>query len=289
MLKFIFIYFLIPFLTFGQENVKAIENLIAEKDYEGAKKRLELFMSKGEQNFYAVELLGDVYGHLKKWELAQNQYAKLLEYDKRNADYHYKYGGATAMRAQEMNKIAVLPLISEIKESFRNAISYNPKHIDARWALLHLYLKLPFVFGGGNQKALHQANEIMKLSKVDGYLALGVVYSHKDEFKLSEQNFMSALHIGHSKVCYLSLCELYKKNEYFSKSYDILVEGYEKNKTHDFLFLLAKLSYDHKFNLADGLNHLNNFILDYNFKSSNYTLQEAYNLRQGLCELKKNL
>jgi hypothetical protein len=183
----------------------------------------------------------------------------------------------------------VLPLISEIKESFQNAISYNPKHIDARWALLHLYLKLPFVFGGGNQKALYQANEIMKLSTVDGYLALGVVYSHKDKFKLSEQNFMSALLIGHSKVCYLSLYELYQKNEYFSKSYDILVEGYKKNKTHDFLFLLAKLSYDHKFNLADGLNHLNNFILNYNFKSSNYTLQEAYNLRQDFCELKINL
>lgn len=289
MLKFIFIYFLITFSTFSQENIKAIENLIVEKDYEGAKKSLELLISKGEQNFYVVELLGDVYGHLKKWELAQNQYAKLLDYDKRNADYHYKYGGASAMRALKMNKIAVLPLISEIKESFQNAISYNPKHIDARWALLHLYLKLPFVFGGGNQKALHQANEIMKLSTVDGYLALGVVYSHKDEFKLSKQNFMSALHIGHSKVCYLSLSELYEKKEYFSKSYDILVEGYEKNKTHDFLFLLAKLSYDHKFNLTDGLNYLNNFILDYNFKSSNYTLQEAYNLRQDLCELKKNL
>lgn len=289
MLKLIFIYFLIAFSAFGQENIKAIENLIAEKDYEGAKKSLELLISKGEQNFYAVELLGDVYGYLKKWELAQNQYAKLLEYDKKNADYHYKYGGATGMRALEMNKIAVLPLISEIKESFQNAISYNPKHIDARWALLHLYLKLPFVFGGGNQKALYQANEIMKLSTVDGYLALGVVYSHKDKFKLSEQNFMSALLIGHSKVCYLSLYELYQKNEYFSKSYNILVEGYEKNKTHDFLFLLAKLSYDHKFNLADGLNYLNNFILNYNFKSSNYTLQEAYNLRQDFCELKNNL
>ena len=38
----------------------------------------------------------------------------------------------------------------------------------------------------------------------------------------------------------------------------------EKNKTHDFLFLLAKLSYDYKFNLYDGSDHLNKFIRDYN-------------------------
>ena len=187
-------------------------------------------------------MLGDVYGYLKKWDLAQNQYAKLLEYNKTNADYHYKYGGALGMRALEMNKIAVLPLLGELKRSFQNALNYNPHHIDARWALLHLYLKLPYMLGGGNQKAVNQANEIMKLSIVDGYLALGVIYCHKGEFELSEQNFISALKIGHSEVCYLSLYELYKKNEYFSKSYDILIEGYEKNKTHDFLFLLAKLS-----------------------------------------------
>ena len=47
----------------------------------------------------------------------------------------------------------------------------------------------------------------MKLSSIDGYL-LGVVYSHRGEFKLSEQNFLEALNIGHSKVCYLSLYEL---------------------------------------------------------------------------------
>lgn len=289
MLKFICLYILIPLSTFSQENLKAIENLIAEKNYTQAKKSLELLISKEDQNFYAIELLGDVYGYMKKWELAQNQYTKLLEYDKRNADYHYKYGGALGMRALEMNKIAVLPFIGELKKSFQNAISYNPKHIDARWALLHLYLKLPYLLGGGDQKALSQAQEIMKLSTIDGYLALGVVYSNKGKFKLSEQNFLKALKIGHSKVCYLSLYELYKKNEYFSKSYDILIEGYEKNKTHDFLFLLAKLSYDYKFNLYDGLDHLNEFIRDYNNESSKYSLQEAINLKQDFNDLTENL
>lgn len=286
MLKFICLYILIPLSVLGQEKLKTIENLIAEKHYTKAKKSLELFVSKEGQNFHAMELLGDVYAHMKKWELAQNQYAKLLEYDKRNADYHYKYGGALGMRALEMNKIAVLPLLGELKRSFQNAINYNPQHIDARWALLHLYLKLPYMLGGGNQKAMNQANEIMKLSTVDGYLSLGVIYSHKGEFKLSEQNFISALKIGQSKVCYLSLYELYIKNEFFSKSYDILIKGYEKNKTHDFLFLLAKLSFEHKLNMDDGLDHLNNFIINYRSKSSNYTLEAANNLKQDFYKFK---
>jgi hypothetical protein len=51
-------------------------------------------------------------------------------------------------------------MIGEIKSHLKKAIKLNPAHIDARWALIELYIKLPIV-GGSETKALKYA----KLSK----------------------------------------------------------------------------------------------------------------------------
>jgi hypothetical protein len=46
----------------------------------------------------------------------------------------------------------------------------NPRHIDARWALIELNLKLPGVVGGSESKAIRYS-ELMRLSPVDGNLS----------------------------------------------------------------------------------------------------------------------
>jgi hypothetical protein len=46
------------------------------------------------------------------------------------------------MKALEVNKFKALGMIGEIKESFEKTIKLNPAHIDARWALIELYIKL---------------------------------------------------------------------------------------------------------------------------------------------------
>jgi hypothetical protein len=51
-------------------------------------------------------------------------------------------------------------MIGEIKESFEKAIKLNPAHIDARWALIELYIKLPGIVGGSETKALKYSNEL---------------------------------------------------------------------------------------------------------------------------------
>ena len=40
------------------------------------------------------------------------------------------------MKAKECNKFKALGMIGEVKDSFEKAIELNPKHIEARWALI---------------------------------------------------------------------------------------------------------------------------------------------------------
>src|SRR5690606_41495457 len=57
---------------------------------------LELLKNENEK---LIELLGDVYGHQRKWTEAKNEYKKLVEKDPENAEYQYKYGGVLGMMA----------------------------------------------------------------------------------------------------------------------------------------------------------------------------------------------
>ena len=114
------------------------------------------------------------------------------------------------MKAKESNKFKALGLISEVKSSFEKAISLNPKHIEARLALVELYLQLPGIVGGSEKKALLYANEIAQISAVDGYLSKGHIAEYFGRFKEAEVQYKKAVEISKSKNAYRILANLYK-------------------------------------------------------------------------------
>ncbi|MNG36378.1 hypothetical protein D3C84_1233890 [compost metagenome] len=59
------------------------------------------------------------------------------------------------MKALEVNKFKALGMIDEVRTNFEKAIQLNPKHIEARWALIELNLQLPGILGGSEKKAIH--------------------------------------------------------------------------------------------------------------------------------------
>jgi uncharacterized protein HemY len=83
----------------------------------------------------------------------------------------------------------------------------HPRHIDARWALIELYLKLPGVVGGSESKAIRYS-ELMRLSPVDGNLSR-VTLRNILKAK-AEQYYKKAIAIRNSKVSYQNLADLYR-------------------------------------------------------------------------------
>jgi hypothetical protein len=58
-------------------------------------------------------------------------------------------------------------MIDEIKGSFERAIELDSRHVEARWALIDLYIKLP---GGGRRQKRSSILMNYELSPVDGYV-----------------------------------------------------------------------------------------------------------------------
>jgi tetratricopeptide (TPR) repeat protein len=211
MKRYLFLFLiLIPMFAISQTDFDKAEKLYLSKNFEQSKVLFQNYLKDNPSSLKTLEYLGDIEGQNKSWDNAIYYYKKLKQLKPLEANYYYKYGGVLGMKAKESNKFKALGLISEVKSSFEKAISLNPKHIEARLALVELYLQLPGIVGGSEKKALLYANEIAQISAVDGYLSKGHIAEYFGRFKEAEVQYKKAVEISKSKNAYRILANLYK-------------------------------------------------------------------------------
>lgn len=210
MKQFLYLFLLFPLMLWSQSNFERGERLFKEGKFEQAQPIFEAMVKTNPSDLKAIECLGDIAGHHKNWDEAIVYYKKLKLLKPSEADYSYKYGGALGMKAAEVNVFKALGMIDEIRASFEKAIALNPKHIEARWALIELNLKLPGIVGGSESKAIEYSNELLRLSPVDGYLSKGHINEYFKRYAIAEQQYKKAIAIGDSKIGYQTLANLYR-------------------------------------------------------------------------------
>lgn len=194
----------------SQSDFSKAEKLFQQGKFAEAKPIFEAVVKQNPNHLKTLEYLGDIAGNSKLWDTALIYYGKLEALDPKEANYYYKYGGCLGMKAKESNKIKALSMIGDVKASFEKAIKLNPNHIEARWALIELYLQLPGIVGGSERKAKGYANQLLKISPVDGYLAYGHIAEYFEKYKEAESHYSKAITIGGSKTTYQALANLYK-------------------------------------------------------------------------------
>lgn len=215
-------------MIWSQSNFDKAEKLFKEEKYEQAQPIFEVLLKTDPTNLKIIEYLGDIAGSHKSWEQAIDYYEKLKDLKPSEANYFYKYGGATGMLALEVNKFRALGMIDDIKESFEKAIKLDPRHIDARWALVELYMQLPRIVGGSEGKAIRYSNELLKLSPVDGYMSRGRIEENYKRYSSAELQYKKAIAVGSSVKSYQMLANLYKNKMNQPESARITLEDLKK-------------------------------------------------------------
>jgi len=222
---------LFPIIMMAQTDFDKAEKLFDDKKFAAAIPYFEKVLAADNNDEKTLERIGDCYGQLKNWDKALIYYKKLKIQKPKNADYSYKYGGVLGMKAKESNRFVALGMIGDIKKSFEYAVVLDPKHIDARWALVELYLLLPGIVGGSETKAARYANELMQLSKVDGYLAKARISDYFGRLKVSEKQYIQAHQIGNSAMTYEKLHQFYLKKLKDKSKADRLQAQFNDNKS----------------------------------------------------------
>ncbi len=286
MRSFLF-FFLFPLLCLGQSPYHEAEQFIAKKNFAKAENLLSPFVTKNPKDLKAIELLGDAYGHQKKWDDAAKEYKKLVAAKPNMANYHYKYGGALGMKALSISKIRALGIIGDVKSSFVKAAELDPKHIDTRWALVELYMQLPGIIGGSKKKSFKYANELEALSKVDGYLAKGYIYEYDDEPELAEKYYKLAINVGGSITCYDKLTKLYEDEKEPEKAIENIEASGDKHKRNAMHYQIGKVCAEYNLQLDKGEHCLKEYLLNYSAKDgvpkswAYYRLAQIYKHRKN--------
>jgi hypothetical protein len=94
--------------------------------------------------------------------------------------------------------------------------------------LIELYIKLPGVVGGSETKALKYANELLKISAVDGYLSRGHIDEYYKRYKSAELQYKKAIATGKSLESYQRLASLYKNKMNEPERARVTLEEFKK-------------------------------------------------------------
>ncbi len=292
-MKFVIYFFFLSVVAIGQTDLELANQFLAEKQYTKAQDLMTSYIKMHPNDKKAIELLGDAYGHQKKWDDAMENYKKLVDLSAKTANYHYKYGGALGMKALSISKIKAMGIIGDVKQAFINAADLDPNHIETRWALVELYMQLPGIIGGSKSKSLKYAEELQNLSKVDGYLAKGYIYEYDKQFDLAEKYYKRAISEGGSLICYEKLTNLYEKQKQPYKAISNMELAFKKHKYNLLNYQIGKISADHNVQLEKGKLHLRDYIRNFSAKDemplawANYRLSEIYKHQKRKAEALK--
>ena len=227
-MRFLILFvFLLPMQNFAAD-FKQAEALFLQGKFALAKPIFEKIVTEEPKNYKAIEYLGDIAGHARKWNEALGYYEKLKKADPKNADYQFKFGGALGMKAKEGSKFAALGMLDDVENAFLTAAKLDSKHIESRWALVEFYLQIPGILGGSEKKAQKFANELGVISPVDGYLAKGHIQEYFSRYTKAEVEYKKAFEIGQSKTTFQKLYNLYTQKLKQTKKAAALKLAFEK-------------------------------------------------------------
>lgn len=265
-MKYLFLLLYIPITVTAQTDFQNAENYFIKEQFSKAKPLFEQYLKSNPDDKKTREYLGDIAGYKKDWDTAIDYYESLVEDDDTSANYHFKYGGAMGMKALSINRLRAATYIGDIKSEFETAARLDPNHIDVRWALVEFYIQLPGIIGGSESKAIKYANELAKISPVDGYLANGYVAEYGDRPNDAERFYKKAIEVGGSPTTYEKLTTHYEKN---NKPKEAITTASQSLKIHDrntLNYQIGKIAAQYNLDAELGIDCLQAYIKNYSVK-----------------------
>lgn len=91
--------------------------------------------------------------------------------DPNNVEYRWQLAQVVGELASNASVFKQVGLAKRFKREAEATLALDPKHPAAMTALMEFYLRAPGIVGGDKKKAEEIPNQLMAVSKVDGYLA----------------------------------------------------------------------------------------------------------------------
>jgi tetratricopeptide (TPR) repeat protein len=174
----------------AQDGVQRGVRLFAERRYAEAKPLLAEAGEDARAQLYLgriAALEGDFDEAVRRLERAARA--------RGDATTYYWLGTAYAQLAQRGSRLRAMGPAKKGRAALERAVALDPRHIDARMALVHFYLVAPGVVGGSEAKGIAQAEEIARLDAYRGHIARGAVREDENDAAGAAREYEAAIRI----------------------------------------------------------------------------------------------
>ncbi|MCH2490591.1 MAG: tetratricopeptide repeat protein [Flavobacteriales bacterium] len=265
-MRILLLVLLFPLCTIAQSDFEKAEDYFKKEQFSKAKPLFERYLDNHPNDKKTLEYLGDIAGYAEDWDTAIDYYETLVDSEENNANYHFKYGGSLGMKALSISRIRAATYIGDIKEHFEKAAKLDPHHIEVRWALVEFYIQLPGIIGGSERKATKYANELLRISPVDGYLANGYIAEYSNRPEDAERFYKKAIEIGDSPHTYEKLAEHYEKNNKPKEAIETATRSLKKHKRNQLNYQIGKIAAQYNLDAELGIDCLQAYIKNHSAK-----------------------
>ncbi len=110
-----------------------------------------------------------------------------------NSAAHLYMAEALGRKVDNAGFFEKMGLAKKAKSETEQALSADPKNLDAIEGMMDFYLQAPGIVGGSRSKAEELSNRLLALDPVQGNLAKGRIASHEKEYDKVEGFYLKAL------------------------------------------------------------------------------------------------
>ena len=127
------------------------------------------------------------------YEHAAEVLEKAVAATPKSAEAHYLLGKAYGQQTFKASIVGQASLYSKVKDQFEEAVRLDPDYLDARASLIEFYMLTPMFLGGGESKAMEEANEIKKRDAFRGHRAWSYIYIKEKKMDLARKELIDAV------------------------------------------------------------------------------------------------
>jgi len=128
-----------------------------------------------------------------KMDDAEDAIDEALDLNEKDARFHFLRGQVLGQIAANANIFKQGILAPKVKNAFLRAVELDSTLVEAHIGLYNYYIMAPGIMGGSDEKALEQADIVLRLSSYRGHILLANFHQQKDEFTAAEDEYKKAI------------------------------------------------------------------------------------------------
>jgi tetratricopeptide (TPR) repeat protein len=189
---------IVPLLLSYSAAASSAQDLLAQGRVDEAITALQGEINASPDNAESYNLLCRSHFALADWDHAISACQKAVHLAPDNSRYHLWLGRAYGEKADRANFMSAASLAGKVRGEFERAVELDPNSADARTDLAEFYLEAPGIVGGGQDKAIAQAEVLRKLYPPKAHWVYGRIAEKKKDRPTAEREYRSELETSHN-------------------------------------------------------------------------------------------